>query len=472
MFSYRSEDAMVITKYMLIYHLDTNKNLLINTLSGAMDIVDDNTCSLLEDKIIPENNEIVELLKDRGYIFHSKEQESECFKKNENLYNHYSKLSNNYSKLNFLICPTYSCNLRCSYCFQDHDNMHKDNKTMTYEQVDQAFYALENNILKYAGKDSYTITLFGGEPLQAHTKEIVEYILQTAKTKKCKVSIITNGVNIHKFWDIINIHKDMLSFQVTLDGIGEIHDRRRIFANGKGSFNLITSNLDLLIKNNFKVRVRVNLDHSNINSLSNLLEYFNNKTWFNYPKFNVHVSPVNSHGKDISSCSSENEYEIFKQLKSAFPNLKLLKEKYKTEIGSDMFRVIKHINNTINKSSCSQCPTGSFCEAVGLGSIGVGCDGYIYACGESIGNQEDAIGRYYPDYEIFEDKANCWKDRTIFKIKECSQCNLSTFCGGGCPYSALKNNGRVDTGFCGETKNILDKYVYDNKEKFLKMAGD
>ena len=88
-----------------------------------------------------------------------------------------------------------------------------------------------------------------------------------------------------------------------------------------------------------------------------------------------------------------------------------------------------------------------------------GPDGFIYPCAETIAQKDFAVASYYPKKEIFIDKIEQWKKRTIFNIDECKGCNVATLCGGGCPYAALKFKGSARKGFCGNTKLTIQKYV-------------
>ena len=50
------------------------------------------------------------------------------------------------------------------------------------------------------------------------------------------------------YYDLFNKYKNILNhIQITVDGIKEIHDQRRIFRDGRGSFDLIMNNSKLAI---------------------------------------------------------------------------------------------------------------------------------------------------------------------------------------------------------------------------------
>jgi len=64
-------------------------------------------------------------------------------------------------------------------------------------------------------------------------------------------------------------------------------------------------------------------------------------------------------------------------------------------------------------------------------------DGLIYACPESIGIKQHAIGQFYPEFLFFNSERNIWRTKNIFSIPDCRDCKFSLICGGGCTYSSL-----------------------------------
>ena len=109
----------IITKYLTTYTLDENNTLLINALSGALDIVNneirDNILEIKKTNSIKniKDNDLLNSLKDRGYIFNSEEDEMNAFKNQKAIYDRFLRNES----ISFVICPTMGCNLRCTYCF-------------------------------------------------------------------------------------------------------------------------------------------------------------------------------------------------------------------------------------------------------------------------------------------------------------------------------------------------------------------
>ena len=105
----------------------------------------------------------------------------------------------------YVLMPTYDCNLRCFYCFQDHMRTNPEFsyllKRMTHPMVDRIFDAMPNIEANHgiSPEDGYVrpITLFGGEPLLRENRDLIEHILRRARqggTQSC--SVVTNGTDL------------------------------------------------------------------------------------------------------------------------------------------------------------------------------------------------------------------------------------------------------------------------------------
>ncbi|MGM0470176.1 MAG: radical SAM protein [Promethearchaeati archaeon] len=132
---------------------------------------------------------------------------------------------------------THNCNLRCRYCIYNEYNKMKRNhsdKNMPFSIATRAIKYLKEHS---KDRDKLSITFYGGEPLLRFPfiKKCVEYSRKIITDKPISYSLTTNGTlmtkEIAKFFKINNFN---LVFSI--DGPKEIHDRYRIYKNGKGSF--------------------------------------------------------------------------------------------------------------------------------------------------------------------------------------------------------------------------------------------
>ncbi len=441
---------MYLTRYMLTHHLNDSSSVLVNTLSGAVDVIDNRYLPLLADPAaLTPDCEIWQPLHDRGYIFPSRAAEEQEVRR---LFNEYTRTAR---PMSFVICPTYSCNLRCKYCFegslpQEHP------RVLEAEEIDAIFAAIDR--LRTA--DSH-IQLFGGEPLLPTTHEAVKRILELSRARGLTVSTITNGVHVADYIPLLTSFRAQIDdFQITVDGLAAIHDKRRPRAGGQGSFQAIIEGIELLLANEMKVRMRVNVDRNNLGNLVELAEFIQAKGWDQLPHFGAILSPVDDHsGRDMPERLAEHETAIeWFKLKKSHPELDLFRV--------DLFRNLEYLMTTIGSDDFS-FPRFQYCESNNLSCYTFGTDGKIYLCAEAVGDDRHAVGRYYPDFFLNEAALSSWNGRSVLSLDACRDCPIATFCGGGCAISAVNINGSLDSPYCHGALETVHAYLDSIKDTLI-----
>ncbi|MBC7334639.1 MAG: radical SAM protein, partial [Actinobacteria bacterium] len=286
-------------------------------------------------------------------------------------------------------------------------------------------------------------------------KPLVKRILDFAKSKGATITIVTNGVEAIDFIDILHpFKKDIDMLQITVDGPKEIHDSRRRYPSGKGSFCKISESIDALLKNNINTNVRVNIDNTNINHLPKLYQYVYEKGWVKHPNFSIKPSLVTDHSTLEYNDIIIPEEKLLEKLIKIYDQYPWLEELF----GFYLFKPLRHILDIVNGAP-NVAPRFVNCES-NLIELNVFCpDGYIYVCPESIGNKEIAIGRFSPRLEFDLDKINIWKERTIAKMEKCCLCKFSPICGGGCTYSSILIFKKYNNPVCERFQEVLDTFI-------------
>jgi len=447
------------SNYNYYCKINSRYTLINNTLTGALDIIENNIWDLVVNKKFNniDTNPLSNLI-ERGYLYYDLKKEKDILNQ---LYTNYIKKALS-RPVRCVFCPTYQCNLRCIYCFEKdlHSNPHK---FMNSKILDDAINAAEKISEKYSGVIN-SVELFGGEPLLLRTKSLVNKILEFAKRKDATITIITNGVRAKDYIDILSpLKKNIDILQITVDGPPQIHDKRRKYPSGKGSFNEISKSIDALLKNDINTNVRVNIDNTNINYLPQLYEYAINKNWLKHSNFSVRLALVEDHSTlDFNNIIIPQEKLLEKLVKiyDSYPKLEDL-------FGFYIFKPLRHILDIVNGAP-NVSPKFFNCES-NLLELNIFCpDGYIYACGESIGNTKIAIGKFSPELHFYEDKKNMWTERTILNIEKCRSCKFAPICGGGCMYSSILIFKDNNTPVCERYQEVLDTFLKLRGEKILK----
>jgi len=212
--------------------------------------------------------------------------------------------------------PWYLCNFDCSYCYQS--GYENEIKFPDKGIVDAFFNYIKN---EFKERKKY-ITLFGGEPLLtgAKQKELLKYFFEKLNENNLEVAIVTNGYNLEEFIPELQKVK-VREIQVTLDGIKEIHDKRRYLKGGNSTFNKIVNGIDSALENNFTINLRVVIDKENIQNLFELAQFSIEKGWTKNPLFKTQLG----RNYELHFCQKENSklltrlefYEtIFEEIKN------------------------------------------------------------------------------------------------------------------------------------------------------------
>lgn len=298
---------MKLSKYNLIIWDDIkNRNILFNTLYGECFEIDKATALNIK------NNDIDKLPQDivNDFIAKSVIIADDI---DELMYVEYyhNKLKFSTDSLSFTILLTWACNLRCVYCYEGAGDIR--NKSLNKEESISIINYIKKNI-NIVRPRSVSIMLFGGEPLlNLRAAEIILHELALcceSHNAQLYTGIITNGVLLDERKVEFLKKYNCQYVQITLDGVKEIHDKRRVSKDGSSSFDKIIHTLKSLIREDDFVRplIRINIDKNNINSTKDLLGYLAeeglNKCGID---FGIVHSGTEACAAYASACFAENE---------------------------------------------------------------------------------------------------------------------------------------------------------------------
>ncbi|MCP2604608.1 radical SAM protein [Candidatus Aminicenantes bacterium AH-873-B07] len=108
---------------------------------------------------------------------------------------------------------------------------------------------MENSSELEEQRKNPSIGFYGGEPLLKFDllRQIIDYIKSIKTPKKYRYSLTTNGTLLFKEVTEYFV-KNNVSITISLDGPKNIHNRYRVFSNGRRTFNVIMKNLKKIKK--------------------------------------------------------------------------------------------------------------------------------------------------------------------------------------------------------------------------------
>lgn len=444
---------MHVSKYARCFDIDDRHSLLLSSLTGAADMLDVKSRNAWDDLVTSGGKAVdqsfVSTLQERGYIFPSQQTEDQLFTDLENAFH----LAHRNGLLRLAICPTYQCNLACKYCYEG-QLPQTSNAALAEEDVLRLFQAIDSTYSERSQRVSIELT--GGEPLLPKNKAVVERIFAESVRRGHFVGIVSNGVCLAShFADLLLQYSKNISFvQLTLDGPPDIHDVRRVFASGAGTSEHVTASVDFLVAHKIPVRLRVNIDSSNVSHLPRLAEIISRRGWLENDCLGCDVAPVLDHRGDSKYPYLTPEPELMKEVS----RLRSCDSRVRKVFRFRLFRVLQHISSVLEGGEGFPSPCFQYCEANSPNFFVFGSEGFIYACGEAVGNPELAIGQFLPDHEIWPERERLWRGRSVASIPECRDCSIAGLCGGGCTFAALARHGSPNVGICSDADELLESY--------------
>jgi uncharacterized protein len=351
----------------------------------------------------------------------------------------------------YVIMPTYDCNLRCFYCFQDHMRTNPDFayllQRMTHEMVDRIFDAMPRIEAGHgiAPEDGYVrpITLFGGEPLLRQNHDLIEHIVSRAHQGGTRsLTVVTNATDLDAYENLLG-PENLAYLQVTLDGVPQEHDKRRVYPDGQGSFATIADNITMALSRGASIGVRLNIDRGNIAQLPRLAQIFHERGWAEHENFIAYTAPVHKGGAKTSNETLLSSWELdqaLDELRNTEPAMSVI-GRPDDRLKATAMSLFSHGGHP------DTSPT--FCGAHN-GMYVVDRFGDLYACWEKTGNPNIRIGRICQDssIEMSDGISAMWRNRTVTSNPVCKQCRFALHCGGGCAVLAEGRKGRIDRNYC------------------------
>jgi len=504
---------MKASNYIIYLYIQENDEYyLVHGYSGAIDKVSPDVVRYLSDLADPAHtwhikdleivretlrgkkfagvsDEIVETLKNRGYLTDMSTDEERQYVSRLAGFLHRKKVAS--SSPGFMFIPSYECNLRCPYCFETETRVQLGKmkilqNIMTEPQVDAAFKCMDMITGdRFADHPEYiknirrSITFYGGEPFATETLPVVEHIYAEGKKRGYAFGAITNGVDLHDFIHLLGPGK--VSFlQITLDGPKEIHNRKRIGPRHKGgTYDRILANMKRALDTGVKISVRFHVDFNNIDRTEELVDDLRLEGLFKYENFSIYTYPIHDfhHGIDFPKypmMAVHHMHRAFEPKPKPFTEITAPETDRKLgatlpvtsgKPGRELKVMIpdEGIQRKI-KAYLNQKLMGLFSGSMEPCGATTGLyifDPYwkIYTCWDTVGMPGHETGVYSPDGPVLNDRDKDWLSRSPEKIEECKNCKYAFFHFGGCASLSM-----------GSKRTIFAPACYEFQDNFLYVA--
>lgn len=350
--------------------------------------------------------------------------------------------------VNYIIMPTYDCNLRCAYCFQHHMRTRPELghllRPMRHDIADRivlAMPAIEREVDAEPGR-TRNIGFFGGEPLLARNRPIIEYLMTKIRALgPVGFWAVSNATELNAYEGLLG-PDGIASIQITLDGPPEEHDRRRIRPDGTGSYAAIAPNIDFCLARGVQVSIRINVDPANLTDVPRLAEEIVSRGWDRSPNFSVYTAPItpNEHVPVEKTFGRWELDQAIDELRLLHPDMRV--------IGRPDDFLQSWARGLFDRRHSAPNLKTSFCGAhAGMYIFDAFAD--IYACWERTGDARIRIGYVHEDGSVeLNGLAKTWRARTPASNPTCRKCRYAFQCGGGCAVLAEGQTGKFFSNHC------------------------
>jgi uncharacterized protein len=424
--------------YNLFFDVE-GKHYIYNTLSTALAQLDEKTFNAVQ-----ENNAALvdaayaEEMLSQHFLVDSKVNETY-----EYLYFYnYVRFGGSMGKLSANFVPSYSCNLACPYCYQGQD---KTNATVEIKDIDiiLTFISkiIENSIMIGVPITEISAELYGGEPM-LQKRALIQFsdgIKNIAEKYQCKfVFSMTSNMTLLDDDLIELIKKYQITVQVSIDGTKEQHDKRRVFADGSGTYDIILKNLLRLRDAGLKklVTIRINIDKNNLDEAESIFKAvceFSDDVYFGF------LDTFKGYNDSFSSqCVYDHIYSNIE-----------------TETFNAIYQKYGQPSTILfgKKSPCAMVCENSYLIDPLLN---------VYKCDLLLNRPEYSVGYIDRSGQLIKN-AEFYKqmNRVPEIFPECLACKFLPICACGCAGKAAINDGTMNKPFCMYSEEKLIVFLKD-----------
>jgi len=342
------------------------------------------------------------------------------------------------------------CNLRCFYCI-----VHKTPEKMDLKMATKAMEKIVSDAKK-AGYLEIVCTFGGGEPLQEveGMLKLIDVGRRVAKKNSIllRFGIVSNATLItEKVAEILK--REDIFVAVSMDGVGEYHDRQRPFVGGGPSFQAVKNGIDALKKVGLRFNTTAVITSKNVSHLPAMTKYFlQEEIPFIYALYKD-----NPNSQEDMTASDE---ELIKYFRLAFDEIYKNPPKYSL-LGGLLDLII------LNAPHIHPCRSGRH-------YLVLRHDGDISFCPVRI---DIPTGKLLTKGNIAQKIHNgsvlIPKARSVNDVDICSTCVWRYACCGGCPLitKIYKDTYNSNSPLCHVFKSLIPDLLRIEAKRLIVQSG-
>jgi uncharacterized protein len=338
----------------------------------------------------------------------------------------FSTIQNNRSapRLHALsLAVAQKCNMGCTYCYAQGGAFGAPPQNMPLKT---ALNAVDLLFREARPGDKVSLSFLGGEPLlnRSVIRAATEHAAALAAVRKSVLTLsITSNGSLIRSEDLEFFETHGFAVTISLDGVGDVHNRHRPFKNGKGSYEPVLERIRPALDQQrlMQVSARVTVTPENLDLVPTL------EAFVEMGFHSVGFSPL-LNAPAGGELGRENLAIMLEQMIACGGRLETAVAAGRRYPFSNMVTALKELH----RGTHNPYPCGA-----GIGYFGVDADGALYACHRFVNDDDHIFGSVEKGVDLVRQHA--WMEQRHVNHQEpCRDCWARYLCGGACHHEVIK----------------------------------
>lgn len=423
--------------HSIVYNCGSTHKLLIDSIDGTVDLLPNN---LYREVFVDKDPE------SPYFGYYSKKGNKTKEKVWQEIQ---SDIQKRVKTAAIILCPTYRCNCKCIYCYQQNGKL--DYVPMSKETLSKSLDFASETFAKTDAQFK-NIQLFGGEPFLPENEETIKTTLEFCRKEKVPIIFTTNLVQMRQYRRLLYVYHGYISrICTTVDGSKEIHNSRRVSLVTDDPFSEIIDNINYLLEIGIRVNIAINLDRESVGHLKEYLSLAEEQGWSGNSLVTLEIGRVDDRFYEGCADNVLSESELLDKL------IQFDREKpFPSNIKLAFLKAIQPLAELIGvafnqkewgRSRYFYCWADTPADEIYY----IDSSEDIYRCTYTVGKHTCRIGTL----ECPPESPELVYGAIPLLSEKCWNCNIGGLCLGGCINSRKKDSERV----CREEKDNLDYFV-------------
>lgn len=345
---------------------------------------------------------------------------------------------------------THACNLRCSYCFVRH-SAQRMSEAVGRQAVDATFQAAVEG-----GYKSVKLKYAGGEPTLVFdlVKSLHRHAQQLSQRRGIALRelLLSNGVRLTDNM-LCYLRAEAIRLMISLDGVGELHDRQRSTVRGGATFDAVADAIDRCLLYDLRPDLSITVTAQNAGGLAHVVEFALDRSL----RFNLNFVR-NSDGATPADHRADDE-KLIDGVRAA---LRVIQRRLPP------YRLIDGLLDRSTFHTAHEYACGA-----GRNYLAIGPDGCVARCHTELSAAVSHVDE--PDVLTAirdADIPGALRAVAASEREGCSTCRWRHWCGGGCPLLANQASGAWNqrSPYCSVYQALYPEVLRTEGMRLLKYA--